>query len=182
MYSNAERIFVSGITTLVVTVLIMGAWTRSLPAKESGVGEALTEQQRSKTKAVGDTLTLDEVQEMIVGTWIENVAEKLGNYEKGDSKWVFTEGGTFRQYRRSESGTYELSEAHDYSIVGQYKGTQAPEDIAGYLEFTDSDGDTRYMTIESIHRGESRPHLYVGTHGMAGNTESIYLMPPRVFD
>ncbi|MCS3751976.1 hypothetical protein GGQ19_003173 [Salinibacter ruber] len=66
--------------------------------------------------------------------------------------------------------------------MGQYKGTQAPDDIAGYLEFTDSNGDTRYMTIESIQRGEKRPHLYVGTHGMARNTESLYFMPLRVFE
>ena len=137
---------------------------------------------RAGEAVAGDTLTLAEVREMIVGTRIENVAQKLGNYERGALKWVFTEEGTFREYRRSESGTYELSETYAYSIVDEYKGTQAPEDIAGYSEFTDSDGDTHYMTIESIHRGKKRPHLYVGTHGMAGNTESIYLMPPRVLE
>ena len=111
----------------------------------------------------------------IVGTWSQESSQQ-------GWRWVFTEDGTYRQYRRSESGTYELSEIHNYSVVGQYKGTQAPDDIAGYLEFTDSNGDTRYMTIESIQRGEKRPHLYVGTHGMAGNTESLYFMPPRVFE
>ena len=109
----------SGITTLVVTVLIMGAWTRSLPAKESGVGEALTEQQRSKTKAVGDTLTLDEVQEMIVGTWIEDVAEKLGNHKKGDLKWVFAEDGKIRKYRNGSRYATQ-----DYAVVGKYDGQQ----------------------------------------------------------
>jgi hypothetical protein len=169
---------------------IYRATGRKTPEEEAGPGVTLVlssssglEQREHTEEAVaGDTLTLAKVRRLIVGTWIENVAQKLGNYERGALKWVFTEEGTFREYRRSESGTYELSETYAYSIVDEYKETQAPEDIAGYLEFTDSEGDTHYMTIESIHRGEKRPHLYVGTHGMAGNTESIYLMPPRVFE
>jgi len=124
-----------------------------------------------------DTLTLAEVREMIVGTWIEDVAQKIGNHERGGLRWVFTEGGTVRKY---EDG--ELYGTHSYAVVGEHKGKQAPEDIAGYLKFTDQDGDVRYMTLTSITRGSKRPHLYVKTHGMAGNTESLHFVPARLFE
>jgi len=180
---KAHHIFSRGGFLLVTALLALGVVAN--PFASSGTPPSptdLEQRERAGEAVASDTLTLAEVRQLMVGTWVENVAQKLGNYERGALKWVFTEEETFREYRRSESGTYELSETYDYSVVDEYKETQAPEDIAGYLEFTDSDGDTRYMTIESIHWGESRPHLYVGTHGMAGNTESIYLMPPRVFD
>ncbi len=143
-------------------------------ASPSGPGE----QKRSSALPVpDDTLTLAEVREMIVGTWIEDVAQKIGNHERGGLRWVFTEGGTVRKYEDGEPyGT------HSYAVVGEHKGTQAPEDIAGYLKFTDQDGDVRYMTLTSITRGSKRPHLYVKTHGMAGNTESLYFVPARLFE
>ncbi len=168
---------------LVPALLALGVVTN--PFTSSGTTPSptdLEQRERAGEAVARDTLTLAEVREMIVGTWIENVAQKLGHDEKGDLKWVFTENGTFRQYRRDDTGAYELSETYDYQVVGQYNSTHAPEDIAGYLEFTDSDGDTHYMTIESIRRGDKRPHLYVGTHGIAGSTESLYFMPPRLFE
>jgi serine/threonine-protein kinase RIO1 len=176
--SNAKRIFVGGATVLVISALIVGAWTRLLPAKNPDLEKAFTKQQRSKTKAtVADTLTLDEVRKMIVGTWIEDVDGDIGSYRKGDLKWVFTEDGMVRKYR--DGSRYATQE---YAVVGTYDGQQAPEDIAGYLRFTDQDGEVNHMTLSSIRRDDTFPHLSVGTHEMAGNTETLFFVPARVFE
>jgi len=124
-----------------------------------------------------DTLTLEEVRNMIIGTWIEDVDGAIDSYENGDLKWVFTEAGTVKKY---EDG--KLYSTQEYAVVGKYKGKQAPEDIAGYLRFTDQDGDVRYMTLSSIRRDDTFPHLSVGTHGVAGNTETLFFVPAQVFE
>ena len=166
----------------IIAILVWGGSV--FPLVSAGAAGPVPPAERSEA-AGADTIevpSIEEARQLIVGTWIENIAQELGNHEKGKSKWVFTQGGTLRKYRRNDTGEYELYGTYDYNIVGQYKGKEAPEDITGYLEFTEPEGGTYYMTIESIHRGEKRPHLYVGTHGMAGNTESIYFMPPRIFE
>jgi hypothetical protein len=128
-------------------------------------------------KAAVDTLTLGEVRNMIVGTWIEDVDGDIDSYEKGNLKWVFTEDGTVQKY---EDG--KLYATQEYAVVGEYKGKQGPADIAGYLRFTDQDGDVRYITLSSIRRDDTFPHLSVGTHGVAGNTETLFFVPAQVFE
>lgn len=172
-----KQIVAAGTTVLVVIILMAGTWPRPLLGHEFGAERIPSEQQRSQVEIIADTLTLGEVRNMIVGTWIENTSQKLGQYERGRHKWVFDDNGTVKKYRDGN-----LFATESYSVVHEYDGQQAPDDIAGYLEFTDSDGDTYYATIESIRRGQERPHLYVGTHGMAGSSKSLYFMPPRMFE
>ena len=161
---------------LIASLFALGAAVDLFVPSQTAASPSNHRWERAGEAVASDTLTLAEVREMIVGTWIEDVDGEIGEYEKGSLRWVFTEGGTVRKY---EDG--KLYGTHSYAVVDEYKGTQAPEDIAGYLKFTDQDGDVRYMTLSSIRRGDTFPHLSVGTHGMAGNTETLFFVPERAF-
>lgn len=171
---NIKRISLSGIL-LVLAALFSLALTS--PGTIATSVADLEQKTHGEKVVADDTLTLSEVREMIVGTWAEDVAQKVGNHKLGSLRWVFTEGGTVRKYKDGE-----LYETESYALVGEYKGKQAPEDIAGYLKFIEQDGDVQHMTLTSIGRGPERPHLYVKTHGMAGNTETLFFVPARVFE
>jgi len=97
-----------------------------VPSQTTASPSSLKQREHTGEAVARDTLTLAEVREMIIGTWIEDVDGEIGEYEKGSLRWVFTEGGTVRKY---EDG--ELYGTHSYAVVGEYKGKQAPEDIAG---------------------------------------------------
>ncbi|WP_251965503.1 hypothetical protein [Salinibacter ruber] len=121
--------------------------------------------------------SVQEAREMIIGTWIEDVDGDIGSYKKGALKWVFTEDGRVRKYRNGSRYATQ-----DYAVVEKYDGQQAPDDIAGYLKFTDQDGEVSHMTLSSIRRDDRFPHLSVGTHGIAGSTETLFFVPARVFE
>jgi len=117
--------------------------------------------------------TVEEVRQMIVGTWIEDTAG-IGKNETGSKKWVFTDGGTVRKYRNGD-----LFAEQSYQVVKRYDEMQDPGEIDGYLKFTRPNGEVYHATIQTIQRGED-PVLLVMHHGVSP-TSTIF-KPPQVFD
>jgi hypothetical protein len=120
---------------------------------------------------------------MIVGTWIEDVSDKIGVYEKGPKKRVFTEDGTLKRYRRTDAGTYELEETVQYALVDKnprtgQKASEARSFIA-YLKTTESDGETYYNVLTNVNRESDPPYLYLQYAGASATTVSF--SPPSAF-
>ncbi len=120
---------------------------------------------------------------MIVGTWIEDVSDEIGVYEKGPKKRVFTEDGTLKRYRRTDAGTYELEETVQYAIVDKNPrtGQKASETglFAAYLKTTEPDGDIYYNVVDNINREADPPYLSLQYTGASATTVSF--SPPSAF-
>jgi len=111
--------------------------------------------------------SLNWVRQEIVGTWIEDVSEQVGNFKKGSHKWVFTSSGTLRKYQNGE-----LKETTDYTIDQQCEDKHlglleaAPTQTA-MLKEVSPDGSTRCVYIDNISKdGDGPPEppfLLVGT-------------------
>jgi hypothetical protein len=120
---------------------------------------------------------------MIVGTWIEDVSDKIGVYTKGPKKRVFTEDGTLKRYRRTDAGVYKLEETVQYALVDENPRTgQRASDfgsLIAYLKTIEPDGDVRYNVANNVNREADPPYLslqYIG----ASVTTVIY-SPPSAF-
>lgn len=177
---SADHFMSKGSVLLFAVLSTLGVVASASTLTASTLAQAIpspsgVEQRRVGERIVDDTLTLAEVRQMIVGTWIEDVDGEIGEYEKGSLRWVFTEDGMVRKYRDGK-----LHATESYEVVDKYKGKQAPADISGYLKFTRQDGDIYYMTLTSIERESERPHLYAQTHGTAGSAEPLFFVPARV--
>jgi len=133
--------------------------------------------------AAGDTLTVEDVRNMIVGTWIEDVSDEIGVYEKGPKKQVFTEDGTLKRYRRTDAGTYELEETVQYALVDKNPRTgQRASDfgsLIAYLKTTQPDGDTYYNVVNNVNRKADPPYLSLQYTGASATTVSF--SPPSAF-
>jgi len=121
-----------------------------------------------------DLPTVEEARQMIVGTWIDDVASEVCSHRKGAKRWVFTDGGTVRKYRNGE-----LYAEQDYEIVQRYDEMQDPDEIVGYLKFTRPSGEVYYATLTNIERGKD-PILYVKHHGPS--VPATLFVPPDAFE
>jgi len=111
--------------------------------------------------------SLDWVRQEIVGTWIEDVSEQVGNFKRGSHKWVFTSNGTLRKYQNGE-----LIETTNYTIDQQCQDKHmglleaAPTQTA-MLKEVSPDGSTRCAYIENMSKDgggpPEPPFLLIGT-------------------
>jgi hypothetical protein len=142
--------------------------------------------ERPAPTARVDTIgpTVEEAREMIVGTWIEDVSDTIGVYEKGSKKRVFTEDGTLKRYRRTDTGVYELEETVQYALVDKNPrtGQRASETglFAAYLKITDPDGDLHYHVVDNISRAGDPSYLSLQYIGAASAT-TVSFSPPSAF-
>ena len=119
--------------------------------------------------AAGDTLTVEDVRNMIVGTWTEDVSEEVGAFEKGSHEWVFTEDGTLRKYRDgalSETVEYEITQECEDDRMGHL---EAASTQLAMLKETYSDGSVLCKYVTNMKKsGEGLPEppfLLIGTQG-----------------
>lgn len=87
---------------LVASLFALGAAVGPFVPSQTTASPSNHRWERAGEAVAGDTLTLAEVREMIVGTWIEDVAhvaQNIGNHKRGGLRCVFTEGGTVRNCR-----------------------------------------------------------------------------------
>ena len=121
------------------------------------------------TFTAGDTVTIEDAQNMIVGTWTEDVSEEVGTFEKGAHVWTFTEDGTLRKYRDGNlvrTVEYEVTQQCEDKYMGNLEA--APTQVA-MLKETHSDGSVLCEYIISIRKdGDGPPEppsLLIGTRG-----------------
>ncbi|WP_259182474.1 hypothetical protein [Salinibacter ruber] len=173
-----------------IAVLTLGlASGHSAPGEshlEAAFGrQAEAVQNHPAPTASKDTIvpSVEEAREMIVGTWIEDVSDKIGVYKKGPKKRVFTEDGTLKRYRRTDAGTYELEETVQYALVDKNPrtGQKASETglFAAYLKTTESDGDIYYNVVDNINREADPSYLSLQYTGASATTVSF--SPPSAF-
>jgi hypothetical protein len=158
-------------------ILILGVATNSSVSGNSHIVRSISEQEGHAVSAVPDTVaqTVEEVRQMVVGTWIQDA----GDNTKGTQKWVFTEDGTLRKYRR-KGGSYQLEDTNEYTITGQRNGQRAPESIAAYLKIFPENGEVYYGIIRGISRGES-PQLFI-QFTTGASVSNFDFEPPKSFE
>jgi hypothetical protein len=171
---------------LITAVLILGAAAGGGSVPETVIAnQAEGGEERPAPTASKDTLgpSIEEAREMIIGTWIEDVSDEIGVYEKGPKKRVFTEGGTLKRYRRTDAGTYELKETVQYALVDKNPRTgQKASDfgsLIAYLKTTQPDGDTYYDVVNNVNRKADPPYLSLQYTGASATTVSF--KPPSAF-
>ncbi|MCS3758184.1 hypothetical protein [Salinibacter ruber] len=183
--TGISRAALGGTLSFVVVLLVLVAAT-GRPAPEADLdGQAEAGQDRPIATASKDTIgpSVEEAREMIVGTWIEDVSDEIGVYEKGPKKRVFTEDGTLKRYRRTDAGTYELEETVQYALVDKNPRTgQRASDfgsLIAYLKTTQPDGDTYYNVVNNVNRKADPPYLSLQYTGASATTVSF--SPPSAF-
>jgi len=136
----------------------------------------------------GTSDSLDWVRQEIVGTWLQDRSVKdrsIDAPKKGPMKWVFTEDGTLKKYRRSDGGNYQLDRTVQYALVRKNPETgQKLSDNAGgpiaYLKTTESDGEVEYSPVANINRSADPPFLYLQFTG--ATITSVHFSPPSAFN
>jgi len=121
-----------------------------------------------------DTLTIGEIQEMIVGTWIEDSLR-----DETSGKWVFTEDGTLKQYLGGEleaTVNYEVAMECEDPVYGilEARPNDEKKGAMAMLKVVRSGGDVSCKYVSNIKKsGEGPPDppfLVVSAEG-----ESIHL-------
>ncbi|MCS3751338.1 hypothetical protein GGQ19_002529 [Salinibacter ruber] len=147
------------------------------------------EEDRPAPTTSKDTLgpSIEEAREMIIGTWIQDLSVKdqsINTPEKGPMRWVFTEDGTLKRYRRKDAGVYELDETVQYALVDKnprtgQKASEAPGFIA-YLKTTQSDGDVEYSVVVNVKRKSNSSFLFIQFTG--ATITSVHFKPPNALN
>ncbi len=99
-------------------------------------------------------------------------------------RWVFTEDGTLKRYRRKDAGVYELDETVQYALVDKnprtgQKASEAPGFIA-YLKTTQSDGDVEYSVVVNVKRKSNSSFLFIQFTG--ATITSVHFKPPNALN
>ena len=172
----SERVFV-------IAILVWGGAVLPVPVGRAHLPVSPAERSEA---AEADTIgpSIKEAREMIVGTWIEDVSDEIGTYTKGPKKWVFTEDGTLKKYRRTDGGPYQLDRTVQWNLVNKNPETgqeaSNTNSLIAYLKTTESDGDVEYSVLTNVNRSADPSYLVIDFTG--ATITSVHFKPPSAFN
>lgn len=170
-----------------VFIIAILVWEGSVfPLVSAGAAGPVPPAERSEA-AGADTIevpSIEEARQLIVVTWIEDVSDEIGTYTKGPKKWVFTEDGTLKKYRRTDGGPYQLDRTVQWNLVNKNPETgqeaSNTNSLIAYLKTTESDGDVEYSVLTNVNRSADPSYLVIDFTG--ATITSVHFKPPSAFN
>mgnify|MGYP000034547731 CR=1 FL=1 len=185
--TDISRLALGGALILIAALAVAGSALRFAPEEAARPASSAEQSEAAQADTI-EIPSIEKIRQRIVGTWIQDRSVKdrsIDAPKKGPMKWVFTEDGTLKKYRRSDGGNYQLDRTVQYALVRKNPETgQKLSDNAGgpiaYLKTTESDGEVEYSPVANINRSADPPFLYLQFTG--ATITSVHFSPPSAFN